>query len=114
MKHRSIYSGSATNLPLQRGGSVTRKNTQAVSFIRNKKTKVEKKKNILKELTADELLFDPQELATSFEKTVAAFQSQLATIRTGIAHPAILDSKWIRVLFIYLFIYIHTYTYIYS
>ncbi|KAK4523116.1 hypothetical protein GAYE_PCTG36G1007 [Galdieria yellowstonensis] len=91
VKHRSIYSGSATNLPLQRGGSVTRKNTQAVSFIRNKKTKVEKKKNILKELTADELLFDPQELATSFEKTVAAFQSQLATIRTGIAHPAILD-----------------------
>ncbi|GJD10209.1 Ribosome-recycling factor [Galdieria sulphuraria] len=60
---------------------------------RNKKTKADKnkKKDILKELSSEELLFDPQELASSLDKTVTTFQSQLATIRTGFAHPAILD-----------------------
>ncbi|GJQ09678.1 hypothetical protein GpartN1_g1469.t1 [Galdieria partita] len=87
---RSIYSASSTTIQ----GTSVRKDTQRVIVpIRNKKTKPEKnkKKDIMKDLSPEELLFDPQELASSLDNIVANFQSQLATIRTGMAHPAILD-----------------------
>ncbi|EME31536.1 ribosome recycling factor [Galdieria sulphuraria] len=89
---RSIYSASPTNL-FQGTTPSLRKSTQLMVAARNKKTKADKnkKKDILKELSSEELLFDPQELASSLDKTVTTFQSQLATIRTGFAHPAILD-----------------------
>eukprot|EP00871_Galdieria_phlegrea_P003838 jgi/Galph1/4455/GphlegSOOS_G3087.1 len=76
-----------------------RKSSFPQLIARTKKGKADKNKNkdITKELSSEELLFDPKELTFTMEKTVAAFQSQLTTIRTGTAHPALLDRVMVEI-----------------